>query len=56
MGNWDDIDKEVERILNLSGEELAEECWIQGEDPDELAQRAKEVIDAAVEEWRRSIN
>jgi hypothetical protein len=52
----DEMDREVERILAMSGDEIKAEIIAQGDDPDECVRLMDEAIASAVATYLRSIN
>lgn len=47
----DDFDRELDRIENMTLEELEAECRSQGEDPEEVALRTKAILLLALAQW-----
>lgn len=51
---WEqNFDREVERIMGLSEEELNQELRDRGEDPEEVAAQTRAIIEKALKDHRR---
>jgi succinate dehydrogenase flavin-adding protein (antitoxin of CptAB toxin-antitoxin module) len=54
---WDaETDAEVERIMAMTDEEIIDDCWANGEDPNEVAKRIRALVLKAIQTAKRQVN